>query len=563
MLRFGNLNTDSPNIAENKTLSNWSIFSPRIYAGIIAVIIPLLFYIVFPNQNHSWDAVDYLLSIDSGSPGGLFHPHHLVYNAIGYFSLRILGISGISITTPHLMQIMNSIATAATLAIFYVIILKLSKKIITAVIFTLILGFSNVIWEYTVEVEVYVLGLVFLAASLLMMTKYFIEDTKPNPPAMIGLGLLGSLACLMHQMNILFAIVIFAFIILLGRDLKSRLKMATWYSAPMILVVGGTYIAVGFALGLLPNISTFANWMTNYFHYGEWGYFALNKFPVAIYGIQKVFYKASFFRDWLITGEIDSKTALFVAFFLIGAIILISLAIITLLKLRAIYHYQSKLVIVLAIWILVYAIFIFWWDPMTHELWMPILPPLIVLLMLGFEKWRAASMVKLALPIALAVFLFGVNFIDIYHNSKIENNEVYQLTAKLNQQQPSTDSIVLIYGPVPIKNYYQYFFNGKLLVTSLHQVSTSSKLSQEEALEVFQNEIESAIQNGRKVFLSQSEIDPSPQESLAILGERGSLKIADNKNFYNQYQNRLKLAFDYQWRKQTTQMYEITNSSQN
>jgi hypothetical protein len=361
---------------------------PPIYFGVLAVAIPFFFYLVFPNQNFGWDASEYILRIDAGTANSLFHPHHLIYNAIGFGTLQMLKLLGLSINTAHLMQILNSIATAATLSIFYIVLLRFSTRTIIAAVFTLMFGFTNAVWEYTVEVEVYVVGLLFLTASLMLITKYLNKDTRPGSWEMIWLGVLGSLACLIHQMNILFVAVIVTFIFLTGHDFKSRAKMFAFYAMPMIVVVGGAYAAVGFALGLLPNIASFLNWMTMYFHVGDWGYFALNKFPIVAYALQKVFFKASFLRDWLITGHIEQSQIVFLILFTIGAVLLISLVVIFILKFRTILQSNRKLIPILIVWIFVYAIFIFWWDPLTHELWIQILSPLWLVLLLAFEKWK-------------------------------------------------------------------------------------------------------------------------------------------------------------------------------
>jgi hypothetical protein len=530
---------------------------PPIYFGVLAVAIPFFFYLVFPNQNFGWDASEYILRIDAGTANSLFHPHHLIYNAIGFGTLQMLKLLGLSINTAHLMQILNSIATAATLSIFYIVLLRFSTRTIIAAVFTLMFGFTNAVWEYTVEVEVYVVGLLFLTASLMLITKYLNKDTRPGSWEMIWLGVLGSLACLIHQMNILFVAVIVTFIFLTGHDFKSRAKMFAFYAMPMIVVVGGAYAAVGFALGLLPNIASFLNWMTMYFHVGDWGYFALNKFPIVAYALQKVFFKASFLRDWLITGHIEQSQIVFLILFTIGAVLLISLVVIFILKFRTILQSNRKLIPILIVWIFVYAIFIFWWDPLTHELWIPILSPLWLVLLLAFEKWKIKFSFKNTFIYSLVGLLLIVNFADILPNSKLENNEIYQLTVKINQQKINQDSLILIYGPVPVDHYYQLYFKTRLTVRSIDAMSSLTDKSKNDTFERLESTIGSTLAHGERVFVSANEIDPGTKESLAILGENRIIKVADHPEFYRQYQNRLFKVFDYQWRKQTISMYEI------
>lgn len=529
----------------------------RVYAGILAAGIPFALYLALPNRNYGWDAVEYIQRINSGTLGSLFHPHHLLYNAIGHISLQGLNAIGINVATPDLMQILNSIVALISLVLFYLVLLMFTRKVLTAAVFTLLLGFTNVIWEYSVEVEVYIFGLVFLIASLLIITRYLSGDKKPGIYAMLGLGLLGSLACLIHQMHILFALVIMIFIILVGANLKARIKMAALYATPMVLVVGGTYAAVGFAMGLLPNIASFLHWILMYFNNGSWGHATLKSIPLAAYGLQKVFMKASFLRDWLITGEINTYGIIFMVLFVIAVIILFSLMAVTIWKFRRIFSERRNLIIILSFWILAYAIFVFWWDPLTHELWMPVVLPFWLLVLLAWEQWGVKFKYKFTLLVTLMILFLAVNIADIIPNSKIENNEVYQLTAKLNQQDPGSGSMLLVYGSVPVAKYSEVFFNSRITVTSLNRIASGDNLSKEEALGKMASAIESTLEKGGRVFVSHTEINPGTRESLAILGETRIMKIADYIAFYNQYSDRMEKIFTYQWRKQTTWIYEI------
>jgi hypothetical protein len=259
----------------------------------------------------------------------------------------------------------------------------------------------------------------------------------------------------------------------------------------------------------------------------------------------------------LITGHIEQSQIVFLILFTIGAVLLISLVVIFILKFRTILQSNRKLIPILIVWIFVYAIFIFWWDPLTHELWIPILSPLWLVLLLAFEKWKIKFSFKNTFIYSLVGLLLIVNFADILPNSKLENNEIYQLTVKINQQKINQDSLILIYGPVPVDHYYQLYFKTRLTVRSIDAMSSLTDKSKNDTFERLESTIGSTLAHGERVFVSANEIDPGTKESLAILGENRIIKVADHPEFYRQYQNRLFKVFDYQWRKQTISMYEI------
>ena len=344
-------------------------------AGGLAFGIPLAFYLAFPNRNYETDAIDFLLGIRAGDSYSIFHPHHLIYNALGsvlYQSLRNLGIGVDTIT---LMQTVDSLAAATAVTIFFAILLRLSKKVTASLLFALLLAFSMAVWEYAIEVEVYTCGLVFLMVSLLLMANSLSQGAEPRPGTLVALGVFGGLACLFHQMHILLVPVVCTFIYFVGKGLFPKLKMAILYLVPLTVLVGGSYAGVGYALDKLPSVTSFYNWLTSYFHSGGWGHLSLQSFPMAAYGLQKSFFRASFLRDFFLTGNIDAKGTVLLCFFGLGMMLLVVLIVISMLKLKDIHRSGSQLLILLLVWIMVYGGFVFWWYPLIHELWMHILPP--------------------------------------------------------------------------------------------------------------------------------------------------------------------------------------------
>ena len=538
-------------------------FSPAVFAGVLAFGVPLAVYLAFPNKNLRYDAVAWALQINEGAPGGLFHPHHLIYTPLGSAFSNILSSLGINISTITLMQTVSSLTAATGLLLFFVILLRLSQKITTSLIFTFLLAFSIGLWKYAIEVDSDTFGLVFLIGGLLLIVNASLKDTYPKPGMLISLGVLSSLACLFQQMHILFVAAVCTFICITGRGLLPRLKMMAFYLAPFVLLVGGSYIAVGFVLNKLPDIASYYYWVTQYFHAGGWGYFAPQNFPLSVIGLQQSFFWVSFIADFLTAGNIDAKGIVLLSLFVAGVALLMILSTVTVWKFKDFYKLHGQLVIFLLVWILVYGMFISWWDPAHEEFWMYILPPIWLFLFLGFENWHVKKPNrKLVLLIALLCLLVSVNFVgNVLPNSDLENNENYHLVQKLHEQEITSKDLVLIYDPGPIELYYRLYFNSDLQVTSLREGKPSVDTTKQAIFEHLSAVIESTLDSGGKVLISDSEINPyaiSRGITAMFRGKKNAERVAEHSEFYAQYQDRMVRLFSYQWRKQNTWMFEIT-----
>ena len=551
--------------------SRW--VSRRLIASIIVFGLPLAIYLTLLNQNYGWDATMFILRIEDGSLGSLFHPHHLLYNPLGYILSKFLESIGLTPSTALIMQVLNSVFGALGVLIFFRILLKLSDRVELSAIFALLLAFSMAYWEYTIEVEVYIIPTVFLLIGLLLMVAYLSSgQEKPRHDLFLKLGLLTSVACLFHQMHILFCIVVIAFLVLTVKSGRQRIKMLGIYLAPFVVLVCGGYIVVAQVTGNLTSLGSFWNWVTYTFHVGAgWGTFDYDNFPSAAYGLFKTFFARSEIRDYLISGAINRSGIGILVVMSIAGILLVSLAITTIFNFKRIYRSYRSLTIVLVIWLLAYGIFCLWFDPYTHEFWIPLLPPIWLLIFLAIQRWKSIEgrlnlwpkIIKV-IPIVLLLLLASVNLVgDILPNSDISNNENYQLAGKLKSIGAGEGDVVRIWGPVPLNNYYRLFFGSEMEVSSLanrpsenSDVATEA-ITKDEWLAYHEHLIEDTLSTGGRVFLSENELTPNSRESTAFLGEQSLIKIADYPVFYAKYSDNLIPLFSYKWRSEEIQMFEI------
>lgn len=532
----------------------WINIRPAILGAIACFGVPLAIYLAFPNKNHNFDAVTFIMTIGGGDLSSQFHPHHLVYNALGFILREGLEGFGISISTITLMETVNSLVAATGVLLFFIILLKLSKKVTTSLIFALLFAFSIGLWHYAVEVEVYVCGLVFLISSLLLIIVSLAKGTEPKPGMLIGLGVLGSLACLFHQMHILFVAVGCTFIYLVGKGTLSRLKMAAFYLVPISILVGGSYIAVGYVLNKLPNLVSFYHWLTAFFHLGKWGHVdGLRNVMSAAVGLRATF----FGKPITIVGTEPTDIGLH-AIFLLGLILLLCLIVVTMAKSKAIFQYNARLVILLLVWVIIYGGFTLWWEPSSNQFWMHILPPVWLLLFLGFETWRSKHQNwKLALPVVLLCILLCVNLVCfIIPYSDIKNNDAYQLVEKLHNHGITSQDLVLT-PPLGghVSGYHRLYFGSPLQLTSLS--SPRETIDKQSIFEDVRTEIESTLDGGFRVLISGKELNPKPGVISVMLGEKRVVKISDQVEFYAPYRDRLVKLFTYQHGEEKVWMFEL------
>lgn len=546
--------------------ASWSLI-----ANIMVFAFPLIVYLALPNKNYGWDAAEYIIRIEHGTLESLFHPHHLLYNPLGYIVTEFLDIIGLTVSTASIMQIMNSIAGAVGVFIFFRILLKFTDQIGLSVVFALLLAFSMAYWEYTIEVEVYIIPMVCLLAILLLIVEYLSGKVKSGSALFLKLGLLTSFACLFHQMHIMLLVVVIVFIMLTVKSNLQRVKMLGVYFTPFVVLVCGSYVAVAQAMGNLKSFSSFWHWLTSYFQTGAWGSWDYTDFPMAGYCLFKTFLARSETRDYLISGSIDEKGIGLLAVLSIAGIIFIILVAFTIFNLKGIYRSHRNLTIILFAWLFSYSIFCLWWDPISHELWMPILPPIWLLIFMAIQRskmvekrFRSWQKLISSIPIVLLILLFAVNFAsDILPNSDINNNENYHLATKFNSIGLTEEDLVRLRGPVPLNNYYMLFFGSEVQVSSLanrppeYSDDETDTITEAKWFAYHEMLIEDTLSKSGRVFISENELTPNPRDSRAFLGERSFIKLADYPVFYAKYEDNLAPVFPYMWRSKEIWMFEI------
>jgi len=167
----------------------------------------LILYLVFPSGSSTTDGWSYAANIRHA--GEIFHPHHLLYNAFGYFVCWLTSKAGIGVLES--MKALNAVFAVLIILFVQLILRRLGKKEFCAIIVSCLAGFSFSIMRFATENETYIIPLFFaLAASY-----NFLEFTlSAKQRYAVFSAIWATFSVLFHQLFILWWIGILTGIIL-------------------------------------------------------------------------------------------------------------------------------------------------------------------------------------------------------------------------------------------------------------------------------------------------------------------------------------------------------------
>src|SRR5579883_3069591 len=99
--------------------------APIWVALVVVFLAALALYLCTQTHLNTFDAVSYasLMSLHVNAPGSsvawMFHPHHLLFNAFGYFCYKTALTLGFRGSSLHVIQIVNGFLGAVGLVLFY------------------------------------------------------------------------------------------------------------------------------------------------------------------------------------------------------------------------------------------------------------------------------------------------------------------------------------------------------------------------------------------------------------------------------------------------------------
>lgn len=355
----------------------------------------LLFFgtlgVYFLTRTHlnTFDAVAYAnqigLAAQTGKLRPLFHPHHLLFNALGFGAWRLARMVGYRGGPLVVDQSLNAVLGAWGVALFYSLLRRLQPAGPTPLLLALGLAGSFGWWICATDGRVNLPSCVLMLAAFDGLTRLRLW---PSAPQAATIGLLAGLAVLFHESAGLFGVIGLVGVFGAGAGRK-RFRLTAAYGAAWAGSIVGAYGLVGLTALHLHSFSEFHHWMNAYAERGWWWDFhVLHNLRLDVFGLRHAVFVQPLGRAALALSPLRpfGTTALGLIWALYGASLLgitaaggVIAAALPKLRRTA----EWPLARVCLCWTLLYAAFFTVWCPGAFVFWVPVLVPLGTLLLLA------------------------------------------------------------------------------------------------------------------------------------------------------------------------------------
>ena len=484
--------------------------------AVLLFLLTFAAYLTTLTQVHTFDALSYVTSVERKPWTEVFHPHHLAYGPLGVLALhagRALGYTG-GAALP--MQVVNALAGALGVALFYAIVRRVTRRDDLALTSALLLGER-------------VRLLVLRGRNRSLHRRHTVSDYLPGysdaaglvalaaqlASAWAGAGRRGAVssderAAVRADCRLVIAVCIRrrrnSTIARAGRrtEVEGRQSKGGWwsvvggrwsiYAMTLGLAVALPYLLVGIGVSGFRSWAAFDAWLTEYARTGWWGG------PITA-------------QKWagLATGLADTLAqpgGALLGLLLLGLLIA---------HLRALLAGPRPLVVALATWLLVYGAFFLWWEPDNIEFWIASLPPALLLLALalrGERRWGPGVWLALAVAVAAA----GINYGAITRRGD-PATDLQRLVARELAARSQPADLLLV--PDGLLELYLPYYEQHDNFLSLNQALFDNDDDWDRACAAVRERIDTALHAGATVYLSDETLRPP-----ALLLDRHHLQPA-------------------------------------
>ena len=348
--------------------------SGRVRAGLLSLGTLLLYWNTQTSAN-TFDAVSYANQIAhlyprTHDPHWLFHPHHLLFNALGYVLWRMARSCGYRGGSLVVLQDLNSVLGAAGVTVYYLTLKRLlqrSRGLPVLIAAGLALSFGC--WICGTDGRVNMPSLFLMLAAFAVLSQLMVS---PRPALAAWTGLLAGGAVLFHESAGLFVVVGLAGVLLSETTFRRRLPLLLAYGAAWGITSALPYLIVGVFVLHLHTPAEFHAWTSEYSELGWWWDFrVLHNLSSDFFALRH----ASFVEPgprpsfWIL-----GLYSLSVVGWLAAAYAIVA-------ALPQLWRgHNRNLIIVLLLWSFVYAAFFTVWSPGYFVFWVPVLVPASLLL---------------------------------------------------------------------------------------------------------------------------------------------------------------------------------------
>lgn len=491
----------------------------------------LLVYCLTPTHRSTFDAVSYANQIAhlyprTGDAHWLFHPHHLLFNAVGYVLWRAARVLGYVGGPLPVLQSLNAVLGAAGAVLLYRILRGLMRRS-HWLPFLLSLGLALTFgyWVCATDGRVNMASTTLLIAAFAVTCRLLVE---PRPRLAALVGALAGAAVLFHESAGLFLPVGVAGVLLAGQESlllpqarrQRRRDLLLAYFVTWVGVVAIPYLLVGsVALGLR-SPGGFHRWMSTYSELGWWWDFHIVQ---NLRADASALYHALFAEPpdglgpWhaLISGPLTLRLLYggTLAGLLMGTYTLFA-------ALPLLWRSpQRGVLVVCLLWMGLYAAFFTVWSPGYFVFWVPVLVPAGVLLALALAHYRARYGVMVNWLLGIWVLLYAaLNLVASIGPSGRTDASPFERVARDVRAHTQPGDLVLVSG---VGNMAQcevdipYFADRDVL--SLHGLLTHWHEDKAQTLDDAQSQIARTLASGRAVYALDEMAAPRWPRTLSDL----------------------------------------------
>jgi 4-amino-4-deoxy-L-arabinose transferase-like glycosyltransferase len=329
------------------------------------------------SRQYTFDAIAYAWQIEqfglTGKPGFLFHPHHLLFNLVGFLWWRLIGGAPGFQRALAAQQMLSAVAGSAAVALCYVAARQATGSRLLALALALVMGAGLGLWMIATDGGIYALGLALCAATLWLAMRLL---EKPGTRLAIALGAVAAAAALIHQMHFLLAPAVAAAPLLGARTQRQQVRLSLATLGTYAALLPGTYLLAAKARGC-EDAAAIWRWLTLYGQDGRWWDFHIARnLGLDLHALVRAF-----------TADPGGLVARLEA---LGrtSFIPIAAGLAALLLLATLYRGRQLLLCVL--WLIPYAAFFTVWVPGYPSYWVPMAFGLLLVAALLLESGARA-----------------------------------------------------------------------------------------------------------------------------------------------------------------------------
>ena len=533
------LTTDRPAPART-SLS--AAFSSAWIPALLLFLGTLLLYWNTRTAANTFDAVSYANQIAhlyprTGDPRWLFHPHHLLFNALGYILWQAVGDLGYQGGSLVILQSVNTVLGAGGVALYYLTLRRLLQRSHgLPLLVSLGLSLSFGYWICATDGRVNLPSLFLMLAAFSVLTRIM---AAPSLKLAALTGMLAGAAVLFHESAGLFVVVGLAGVLLSNAAWKQRRLSALTYLAAWGVTTALPYLTVGIGVLHLHSISAFHAWSGEYTELGWWWDFRVfHNLGADFYAFRHAGFvePGSRASTFTLGGRLP---ALSLGLYIVSVFGWLAAASVILISLPQLWRSPSRnLALTLALWFFVYAAFFTVWSPGYFVFWVPVLVPASTLLALTLAHYRARRggvVANWLLGIWITAYALLNLQISILPHLSPQSDPFRRIAADVRTHTRFGD-VVLVAGAGdggPCEVALPYFADRDVI--SLHGLLTKKRDDKAAALLQAQSEVTVALASGHDVYALDEVVPSHSPKTLAALSAKHRLTDNDLKTLLSPY----------------------------